>query len=263
MIAFPHIDPVIIQIGPLALRWYGLMYILGFTASYLLVLHQIKKSSVPVDRAAIDDLFFYLIVGLIIGARLGYVLFYNFQSYFENPGDIFKVWQGGMSFHGGLIGTIIAGALVIKVKKLNFFSTADLIIPTCPIGIGFGRIGNFINGELYGKTTTVPWAMVFPQGGDLPRHPSQLYEMFVEGFLLFAILWVYKKYKKHDGNVFALFLVFYGMGRIFCELFREPDVQLGYFFGLVSMGQILSFFMIAAGLGLFLYLRQTPSIANR
>ena len=203
MLQFPHIDPVIFRIGPLAMRWYGLMYILGFVSSYLLVLYQVKKKSLTYDRAKIDDLFFYLILGLIIGARLGYVLFYNLSSYIENPLEIFAIWSGGMSFHGGLIGAFSAGYIVIKRKRLNFFTTADLIIPTCPIGIGFGRIGNFINGELFGKPSTVPWAMVFPGGGPVPRHPSQLYEMFLEGIVLFTILWIYKDHKKREGDVFA------------------------------------------------------------
>jgi phosphatidylglycerol:prolipoprotein diacylglycerol transferase len=261
MLQFPDIDPVIFKIGPLSMRWYGLMYILGFVSSYLLVTYQLKKKNLKIDRAIIDDLFFYLILGLIVGARLGYVIFYNLGFYLQNPLDIFVIWRGGMSFHGGLIGTFIAGYIVIKRKKLNFFATADLIIPTCPIGIGFGRLGNFINGELFGKPASVPWAMVFPDGGPLPRHPSQLYEMFFEGILLFFILWIYKDRKKREGNVFSLFLILYGLFRIFCELFRQPDSQLGYFFGLLSMGQILSFCMIATGIVLkYFYL---PKIARR
>jgi phosphatidylglycerol---prolipoprotein diacylglyceryl transferase len=258
MLQFPDIDPVIFKIGPLSMRWYGLMYILGFVSSYLLVAYQLKKKVLKIDRAIIDDLFFYLILGLIVGARLGYVIFYNPGFYLQNPLEIFVIWRGGMSFHGGLVGSFIAGYIVIKTKKLNFFATADLIIPTCPIGIGFGRLGNFINGELFGKPTGVPWAMVFPEGGASPRHPSQLYEMFFEGILLFLILWIYKDRKKREGNVFSLFLILYGLFRIFCELFRQPDSQLGYFFGLLSMGQILSLCMIAVGVFLkYLYLPKT------
>ena len=255
---FPDIDPIIFRIGPLAMRWYGLMYILGFVSSYLLVMRQMKKGSFKFDRAAIDDLFFYLILGLIIGARLGYVIFYNPGFYLRNPLQAVAIWNGGMSFHGGLIGTFIAGYIVMTKKKLGFFKTADLIIPTCPIGIGFGRLGNFINGELFGRPSTMPWAMVFPQGGNVSRHPSQLYEMFLEGIALFAILWIYKDHKKRDGDVFALFLVLYGAFRIFCEFFREPDTQLGYFFGIISMGQILSLCMIAAGIVAY-YLARRPT----
>ena len=255
MIKYPDIDPVIIKVGPLALRWYGLMYVVGFVSSYFLVLYQLKKKKISVTRTEIDDLFFYLIIGLIVGARLGYVLFYNLGFYLEHPGEALVLWHGGMSFHGGLIGAALAGYIVIKRKGLDFFGIGDLIIPTCPIGLMFGRLGNFINGELFGKPSDVPWAMIFPQGGPLPRHPSQLYEAFLEGLVMFTVLWIYKDRKKRDGDVLALFLTLYGAFRIFCEIFREPDQQLGYFLGIISMGQILSLFMILIGLGLkFVYL---------
>ena len=256
MIKYPDIDPVIIKIGPLSMRWYGLMYIFGFVSSYLLTLYQLKKKkSLKIDKAAIDDLYFYLILGLILGARLGYVLFYNLGFYISNPLEIFVVWHGGMSFHGGLIGTFVAGYFVIKKWRLNFFTVADLIVPTCPIGIFFGRLGNFINAELLGKPSDVPWAMVFSQGGNAARHPSQLYEAFLEGFVLFVLLWIYKDKKKREGDVFAIFLVLYGIFRTFCEYFREPDQQVGYILGMLTMGQILSGAMILIGLFLkFFYL---------
>lgn len=247
MIQYPSIDPVIIRIGPFALRWYGLMYVLGFTASYLLVIYQVSKKKLGIQRAVIDDLFFALIVGLIVGARLGYAFFYNASYYISNPLEIFVLWHGGMSFHGGLIGAFIAGVFMIQRKKLPLFVIADIIMPTCPVGLGLGRIGNFINGELFGKPANVPWAMIFPAGGDVPRHPSQLYEAFFEGLLLFLILWFYKDRKKREGDVLAMFLILYGIFRIFCEFFREPDVQLGYFLGFLSMGQILSTGMIVIG----------------
>ncbi|MBP8626710.1 MAG: prolipoprotein diacylglyceryl transferase [Syntrophorhabdaceae bacterium] len=251
---FPNIDPVIFSIGPLSLRWYGLMYILGFTASYLLVLYQIKYKTQDIKKDFIDDLFFYLIIGLIVGARLGYIIFYNLRFYIQNPLEIFILWHGGLSFHGGLIGTFIAGYLIIKKRKMDFFKVADLVIPTCPIGLGFGRIGNFINGELYGKPSDLPWAMVFPNAGPLPRHPSQLYEASLEGMCLFIILWFYKDKKKQDGDVFAMFLMLYGIFRIFCELFREPDAHLGYISGILTMGQVLSIIMLCVGLFLKFYL---------
>ncbi|OPY67289.1 MAG: Prolipoprotein diacylglyceryl transferase [Syntrophorhabdus sp. PtaU1.Bin002] len=250
MIQHPNIDPVIFKIGPLAVRWYGLMYVFGFASSYLLALHQLKKKTWKIDRTQLDDLYFYLILGLIIGARLGYILFYNLSFYLANPLEIFVLWHGGMSFHGGLIGAFLAGYIIIRKRGLNFFEVADLIVPTCPPGLMFGRIGNFINGELFGKPSNVPWAMVFPQGGGVARHPSQLYEAGLEGLVLFAILWIYKDRKKKEGDVLALFLILYGAFRIICELFREPDVQLGYFLGVLSMGQILSLLMV--GLGVFL-----------
>lgn len=250
MIPYPHIDPIIVTIGPFALRWYGLMYVFGFATSYLLAVYQAGKKAIRIDRARIDDLYFYLIMGLVVGARLGYVLFYNLKSYADSPLEVFAVWHGGMSFHGGLIGACIAGYIVMRRRKLSFFPTADLIIPTCPPGLFFGRIGNFINGELFGKPSTVPWAMIFPEGGDVPRHPSQLYEAFLEGLLLFVILWIYKDRKKRDGDVLALFLILYGAFRIICEFFREPDAQLGYLFGFVSMGQVLSGAMALLGVAL-------------
>jgi len=253
MIKYPHIDPAIIKIGPFSLRWYGLMYVIGFASSYLLTIYQLKKRALKIERTRIDDLYFYLIVGLIVGARLGYILFYNLPFYFKNPLEIFVLWHGGMSFHGGLIGAFVAGYIYIKRKKLDFFLIIDLIIPTCPVGIGFGRLGNFINGELFGRPSDVPWAMIFPNGGNAPRHPSQLYEAFFEGFLLFVILWIYKDMKRREGDVFALFLILYGCFRIFCEFFREPDVQIGQILGLFSMGQLLSGLTIAGGLFLKYY----------
>ena len=256
MIAYPDIDPVILRIGPLSLRWYGLMYVIGFISSYLLVVYQLGKKKTRVTKEEMDDLFFYLILGLVVGARLGYVLFYNLGFYLQHPSEALEVWHGGMSFHGGLIGAFIAGYIIIKRKHLNLFEIADLVIPTCPIGLAFGRLGNFINGELFGKPSDVPWAMVFPQGGPLPRHPSQLYEALLEGVAMFVILWLYKDRKKREGDVFALFLILYGCFRIFCEIFREPDVQVGYIFGILSMGQILSLVMIA--IGLFLKLAYLP-----
>jgi len=258
MIPYPHIDPVLFKLGPFSVRWYGLMYIFGFAASYLLLLYQMKRKSFNISRSQIDDLYFYLIIGLIIGARLGYVVFYNPGFYLKNPLDVFAVWHGGMSFHGGLLGAFVAGYIVIRKNNLDFFKVADLIAPTCPVGIGFGRIGNFINSELFGKPTDMPWGMVFPYGGPMPRHPSQLYEAFFEGLFLFVVLWIYKDRKKRDGDVFSVFLIFYGVFRIFCELFREPDQQLGYIFGLLSMGQLLSILMMTAGLIMkFYYLPKT------
>lgn len=248
MIPYPHIDPVIFHIGPLAVRWYGLMYVLGFVSSYLLVLWQITRKRLGVTRAQVDDLYFYLVLGLLVGARLGYVIFYNLPYYIDRPLEIFVLWHGGMSFHGGAIGTFVAGYVVMKKRGIDFFQMADIIIPTAPIGLFFGRLANFINGELFGRVSDVPWAMIFPDGGPAPRHPSQLYEAVLEGAVLFLILWFYKDKKKRDGDVFALFLMFYGAFRFFCEFFREPDVQVGYLFSVITMGQLLSLAMVAIGL---------------
>lgn len=250
MIPYPQIHPEIFRLGPFAVRWYGMMYVLGFGASYLLVIHQIKRSGKGVTKAQIDDLYFYLVLGLLAGARLGYILFYNLPFYIAHPLEIFVLWHGGMSFHGGAVGTFILGYWAMKRKGLPFPKTADLIILTAPIGLFFGRIGNFINGELYGKPTTVPWAMVFPGGDNVGRHPSQLYEALLEGPLLFLILWLYRDRKKREGDVFAVFLICYALIRIFCEFFREPDVQVGYILGLFTMGQVLSFATLVIGLSL-------------
>ncbi|MGD0229258.1 MAG: prolipoprotein diacylglyceryl transferase [Syntrophorhabdales bacterium] len=250
MIPYPRISPEIFRIGPFAVRWYGMMYILGFASSYLLVLHQIRKSATRITKEQIDDIYFYLVLGLLAGARLGYVLFYNLPFYLAHPLEIFVLWHGGMSFHGGAVGTFILGYWAMRRRRLSFLEVADLIIPTAPIGIFFGRIGNFINGELFGKPSSVPWAMVFPDGGGVGRHPSQLYEATLEGLLLFAILWIYRRKKKRDGDVFAAFLICYAVFRIFCEFFREPDVQVGYILNLFSMGQLLSFAMLVVGLAL-------------
>ncbi len=248
MIPYPRIDPEIIRIGPLAVRWYGMMYILGFASSYFLVLYQVKKKAVGITKAHIDDIYFYLVLGLLVGARLGYVIFYNLSYYLSHPLEIFVLWHGGMSFHGGAIGTFVLGYIAMKRRNIPFLKMADLIIVTAPLGLFFGRIGNFINGELFGKPATVPWAMIFPEGGNVPRHPSQLYEALLEGLVLFIVLWFYKDRKKREGEMFALFLILYAVFRIFCEFFREPDVQLGYLFGVLTMGQILSITMLIIGL---------------
>lgn len=262
MIQYPNIDPVIFKIGPLALRWYGLMYLLGFVASYLLVRFQLQKKK-KFQNLDIDGLYLYLIIGLILGARLGYILFYNLGYYLQNPSQIISLWEGGMSFHGGLIGTITAGWIFTRVHKIKFFELADIVIITAPIGLGLGRLGNFINGELYGRVTTVPWGMVFPSGGPLPRHPSQLYEFFLEGVVLFSILWFLKNKNFKPGTLTGLFLIFYGIFRIFLEFFREPDVQLGFVLGPFTMGQILSTLTILAGAAIIYFTSANPTLKNR
>jgi len=250
-----NINPILIDLGPIRVSWYGLMYVLGFLASYLLVRYQMKKKDFGVSRLEVENLFFYLILGLIIGARLGYVLFYDLKMYLADPLEIFAVWHGGMSFHGGLIGVLIVGILFCWKNKKSFWTIADLFIVTAPVGLGLGRIGNFINGELYGRVTQVPWGMVFLKGGPLPRHPSQLYESGLEGGVLFLILWFLKDKKLPQGGLLAVFLSFYGLFRFIVEFFREPDPQLGLILGPFTMGQILCSFMILGGIVLFLYLK--------
>jgi phosphatidylglycerol:prolipoprotein diacylglycerol transferase len=252
-----NIDPILVDLGPIRVSWYGLMYFFGFLASYLLVRYQMKRKDFGVSKLDVENLYFYLIVGLIVGARLGYVLFYDLKMYLADPFEIFAIWHGGMSFHGGLIGVLIVGILFGWRNKKSFWKIADLIIVTVPIGLGLGRIGNFINGELYGRVTQVPWGMIFPKGGALPRHPSQLYESALEGGVLFLILWFMKDRKLPAGGLLAVFLSLYGAFRFFVEFFREPDAQLGFVVGPFSMGQVLSSFMIVGGIVLFLYLYLT------
>lgn len=205
----------LIKLGPFQVSWYGLMYAFGFLASYLLVRYQLKRKDFGVSKFELYDLYFDLILGLIIGARLGYVLFYNLRMYIDNPLEIPAFWHGGMSFHGGLIGVLIAGILFCWKNKKSFWRLADLTIVTAPIGLGLGRIGNFINGELYGRVTQAPWGMVFSQGGPLPRHPSQLYESALEGGVLFLTLWLMKDKKLPTGGLLGMFLFLYGAFRFF------------------------------------------------
>jgi phosphatidylglycerol:prolipoprotein diacylglycerol transferase len=232
------------------------MYVLGFFASYLLVRYQLKKKDFGVSKLDVENLYFYLILGLIIGARLGYVLFYDLKMYLKDPFEIFAIWHGGMSFHGGLIGVLIVGVLFSWKNKKSFWKIADLFIVTAPIGLGLGRIGNFINGELYGRVTHVPWAMIFTTDKEhLPRHPSQLYESALEGGVLFLILWFLKDKKLPDGELLAVFLSLYGLFRFFIEFFRQPDPQLGFILGPFTIGQMLSSSMIVGGIVLFFILK--------
>jgi phosphatidylglycerol:prolipoprotein diacylglycerol transferase len=226
------------------------MYLLGFASSLLIVKYQIRKRGLELEADFVETLYSYLIVGLLLGARLGYVIFYNAAYYLDNPLEIFSIWQGGMSFHGGFIGVLLGGLLFCKRYRVDYWLIADLVVVTVPIGLGLGRLGNFINGELYGRVTNVPWAMIFP-GESLPRHPSQLYEFLLEGVVLFIILWSMKG-KVKSGQLIALFLVFYGIFRIVAEFFREPDPQIGYIMGVITMGQILSCLMVVAGTILYL-----------
>jgi phosphatidylglycerol:prolipoprotein diacylglycerol transferase len=232
------------------------MYVLGFAAAYFLVSRQIKQFKFKKLAAHFEDLNFTLLISLILGGRLGYVLFYNLPYYLRHPAEILATWRGGMSFHGALLAVIIGGALFCKKNKLSLLRTADIYVVTVPIGLGLGRLGNFINGELFGRVTTVPWGMVFPGGGPQPRHPSQIYEFLLEGLILFILLWRLKERPHRDGVILAWFLIFYGVFRSFIELFRQPDPQIGFLFGCLTMGQILSFLMILAG-GMIMFWRQT------
>ena len=255
MLNYPDINPTIFKIGPFQIRWYGVMYILGIIASYLLVSYQIKKKSLKIDIDIINDLYLFLVIGLIIGARFGYVIFYNLPFYIAHPLKLFAIWEGGMSFHGGLIGIICSGFIFTKNRNIDFWELADLVIVTAPIGLGLGRLGNFINVELYGRATNLPWGMIFPLGGNIPRHPSQLYEFLLEGVLLFAILWWIKNFSLKKGTLFCIFLLLYSIFRFFVEFFREPDPQLGFIFSSITMGQILSIFMGLVGVAILSYIQ--------
>ncbi len=270
MLTYPDIDPVIVSLGPLQVRWYGLMYVLGFGAAWLLVRRQLREFKWRTLEEQFDNLNLFLILGVILGGRLGYVLFYQPGYYLRHPMEILATWQGGMSFHGGCIGVIMAGALFCRRHNLDFWKGADLYAATIPIGLGLGRLGNFLNAELYGRITGVPWGMVFPDGGPLPRHPSQLYEAALEGLLLFLILWNLRKKPWREqsrfwphGSIMALFLILYGVFRIFVELFREPDAFLGTVLLNLTMGQVLSLTMVVLGLALWLWRgRSFPAGSN-
>jgi phosphatidylglycerol---prolipoprotein diacylglyceryl transferase len=282
----PAIDPLILQIyGPLGIRWYSLMYIVGFLFCYLFILYRIKKNIIKIDAQILSDVIFAAFLGVLVGARLGYVLFYNLQATLANPMSVFAVWNGGMSFHGGMIGIVLGILVYALIKKINFLDLADVVGVPVPMALAFGRWGNFVNGELWGRPTDAPWGMIFPglpqakwfpaseqwvrdmaeKAGmivppnatlvNLPRHPSQLYEMFLEGVVLFFVLYLVSKLKdKPRGLITWTFFLGYGLARFFIEFFREPDAQLGYLAGgWFTMGMVLSLPMAAAGLAGLIY----------
>jgi len=248
MLVHPQFNPVAVQLGPLAIHWYGLMYLAGFMTFLWLGRRRIAALNHPqINTKLLDDLLFYGVLGVILGGRLGYVLFYKASYYLAHPLEIFAVWQGGMSFHGGFLGVLVAIVWLAYKKKLRWLQLTDFIAPLVPPGLAFGRIGNFINGELWGRPTDMPWAMVFPQVDNLPRHPSQLYEFALEGLLLFALLWLYARKPRPVGAVSGLFLIGYGSFRFLAEFTREPDDFLGLLSFGMSMGQWLSLPMVLAG----------------
>jgi phosphatidylglycerol:prolipoprotein diacylglycerol transferase len=271
VIPYPAIDPILIQIGPFALRWYALAYIMGILLGWMYARAIIRTERfwggpAPMTVADYDDFVLWGTLGVILGGRIGYVLFYNPAHFAANPAEIVKLWTGGMSFHGGFAGVVLAVILFSRSRKIPFFSLADVTCAVYPIGHALGRIANFINGELWGRPTDVPWAMVFPDrvAGPIPRHPSQLYEAALEGVLLLVILaWAMNRGAlKRPGLVTGIFAVAYGVTRIICELFREPDMQLGFLWGGLTMGMLLSVPLIALGFAFIAYALREPRRAT-
>ena len=254
-LAFPTIDPVLVQIGPLAIRWYALAYVVGLVLGWRYIRHFVSRQDAGISLRHADDLLIWCTLGVVLGGRLGYVLFYQPGYFIEHPGQIPALWQGGMSFHGGALGVLIAAILFARVKSLPLLSLGDAICCAAPVGLFFGRIANFINGELYGRASDVGWAMVFPAGGPEARHPSQLYEAFLEGFVLFALLAVLTfatRARQRPGLLAGVFFAGYAVARIIVELFREPDSFLGFLVAGITMGQVLSLPVLAFGLFLII-----------
>ncbi|MFQ5985412.1 MAG: prolipoprotein diacylglyceryl transferase [Alphaproteobacteria bacterium] len=261
---YPVIDPVLIDIGPFAIRWYALAYVLGLFLGWRYIKALVKQSPASLEPKHIDDLLVWATLAVILGGRLGYVLVYKPGYFLANPLEVAAVWRGGMSFHGGLVGVAAALILFARVRRLGLLALADRVACAVPIGLFFGRIANFINGELYGRVSDVPWAMALPMGGPEPRHPSQLYEAALEGLVLFVVmfvLWRTRDLRDRPGLLTGAFLTGYGVFRIVGEVFREPDAHLGFLFDGVTMGQLLSVPMVA--LGLYLMLRVGPSLGRR
>jgi phosphatidylglycerol---prolipoprotein diacylglyceryl transferase len=252
------LNPVLVHLGPLQVHWYGVMYAISFVVGYYLLCYLVPKRGVPLDRDAVAELVLYLVAGVMLGGRLGYVLIYNLPYYLHHPTQIVAVWDGGMSFHGGLVGVTVAGLLFSRKTCIPFWTLTELVVPVAPLGLFLGRIGNFINGKLWGRPSNLPWAMIFPRaplvhGVMVPRHPSQLYEAILEGLVLFTILWILARKPRPKGVLFGTFLALYGLFRCFCEFFRQPDPQLGYVGGVITMGQILSIPMILVGVGVIVW----------
>lgn len=252
MLLFPNIDPIAFSIGPLHVHWYGLMYLFGFISAWLLAHWRVTHYHLDWTTEQISDLIFFAAIGVVFGGRIGYMLFYNMHELISQPWLLFKIWQGGMSFHGGLLGVLIALILFSRKVKKPFWEVSDFVMPLVPLGLLAGRFGNFINGELWGRVTDVPWGMIFPYVDEKPRHPSQLYELGLEGIVLFICVWWYASIRRPSGCVTGVFLIGYALCRICVEFFREPDLQLGYVaFDWLTMGQLLSIPMLLVGLFLW------------
>jgi phosphatidylglycerol:prolipoprotein diacylglycerol transferase len=265
VIPFPAFDPVLVHFGPFVVRWYALAYIVGILAGWLYVRRIIRSETpwggpAPLTVVDFDDFVLWVTLGIILGGRIGYVLFYNPAYFAAHPAEIVQLWKGGMSFHGGFLGCVVAVVWFARRRGIPFLSLGDLTCAAAPIGLFLGRIANFINGELWGRPSDVPWAMVFPNGGPLPRHPSQLYEAALEGVVLFAVLFVLVRAGalKRPGTIIGAFALGYGLIRVFCELFREPDAQLGFLWQGLTMGMLLSLPLMLAGIAFIVAARRRP-----
>lgn len=264
-LAFPNFDPIAVSIGPLAIRWYALAYVVGLILGWRYVLWLAGRHPAIATREEIDDLLMWATLGVLLGGRTGYVLVYNLPYFASHPVEIFALWQGGMSFHGGLAGVLVAIAVFCRMRRLSFLRVGDLVASATPIGLLFGRLANFVNGELYGRPADVPWAMIFPRDPlHLPRHPSQLYEAGLEGLLLFIVLYFFARGRAADrpGLLGGIFLLGYGLCRMTAEFFREPDPQLGFLWGGATMGQLLSIPVAIAGIWLIVRSLSRPPAAR-
>jgi phosphatidylglycerol---prolipoprotein diacylglyceryl transferase len=270
VIPFPAINPILISIGPFSVRWYALAYIVGIIAGWfyaraIISSERLWGGPAPLTVTDFDDFVIWITLGIILGGRIGYVLFYNLPHFAENPIEILQLWNGGMSFHGGVLGCIVAIVLFAMRRGIPVLSLGDVTAAVAPIGLFLGRIANFINGELWGRRTDVPWAMIFPHGGPVPRHPSQLYEAALEGVVLFIVLALLVRFGalKRPGVVTGVFAIGYGAARITCEFFREPDVQLGFLWGGLTMGMLLCIPLILAGIAvLAVAFKRTATLKN-
>ncbi len=255
-LAYPDISPVAVHLFGFEVRWYSLAYLFGILAAWYLMGRDIKKYKLGIEKKALDDTIFNVTIGIILGGRIFYVLFYNFSLFLSHPLEIFALWHGGMSFHGGLVGAIVGLFISSKQIKCSFFKLSDLAALYTPIGLFLGRLANFVNDELWGRTTDVAWAVRFPNGGFVPRHPSQIYEALLEGVMMFAVLnflWRYEVVRQKQGVVSGLFLVLYALSRMFVECFRQPDQQLGFLFLKITMGQCLSLPVLIVGILIMLW----------